>query len=143
MELPHFVKDKCEIGLGIFENRALTIVTGVRMGLARRVAVHCSRRTNTGPVAASKPIIMAVSHRDLRVWLCPLKATGHNLGYYQEMHDEPRMSDRVVVLYQPEGSKEMRASMWGTRLEDGIVCACGHRGIRNCSTRWTISRRST
>jgi predicted phage terminase large subunit-like protein len=50
-----------------------------------------------------------------------IEANGTQLGYYQEIKDRLKM--RRVVKGVPDGSKYMRAALWGSRLEDGIIIA--------------------
>lgn len=121
-EVPPLVKVVRHWDLAFSENRGADFVTGVKMGLAedgRRVILHVKRIH--GRWTMSKPVIVAVSHQDDLRCVVSIEGNGTQLGYYQEMHDDVRMADRVVALYQPDGSKEMRASMWGTRLTDGII----------------------
>jgi phage terminase large subunit-like protein len=50
-----------------------------------------------------------------------IEANGTQLGYYDDIADA--ISNRSVKKLEPDGSKEMRASVWGSRLEDGIIHA--------------------
>lgn len=50
-----------------------------------------------------------------------IESNGTQLGYYQQAHDLIR--GRIVRAGIPDGNKTMRASLWGSRLEDGIIHA--------------------
>ena len=50
-----------------------------------------------------------------------IEANGTQLGYYQDIQEHPEMQMHMVVADKPEGSKEMRASVWGSRLDDGLI----------------------
>jgi phage terminase large subunit-like protein len=52
---------------------------------------------------------------------CIVEANGTQLGYFQDIHDDEAMANRLVSPGIPKGSKEMRASLWGSRLDDGII----------------------
>jgi predicted phage terminase large subunit-like protein len=52
---------------------------------------------------------------------CAIECNGTQLGYFQDIQADPKMSRRTVIEDKPEGNKEMRAGMWGSRLCDGII----------------------
>ncbi len=54
-----------------------------------------------------------------------IESNGTQLGYAQDIKDEPKLRTRHVRGFNPgeAGNKETRASMWGSRLDDGIICA--------------------
>lgn len=54
-----------------------------------------------------------------------IESNGTQLGYYQQVKDELR--SHLVYRGDPQGDKPMRASLWGSRLEDGIIyCVRGN-----------------
>lgn len=97
-------------------------VAGVKMGLmedGRRYILHVKRIH--GRWTKSKPEIIKLAQEDGPFVTCAIEANGTQLGYAQDIQDDIRMSSRTTYEYVPEGNKEMRASIWGGRLEDGIV----------------------
>jgi len=53
--------------------------------------------------------------------ICAIESNGTQLGYFQDIQADKQMANRIVKEDKPEGSKEMRASMWGSRLDDGLI----------------------
>ncbi len=54
-----------------------------------------------------------------------VESNGTQLGYAQDVKDDIRMRTRQVRGFDPgqAGNKQTRASMWGSRLDDGIIYA--------------------
>lgn len=69
----------------------------------------------------SKPIIIQRARDDGPRVRCAIEANGTQLGYYQDIKADARMRGRTVISQKPEGDKESRAALWGSRLIDGIV----------------------
>jgi predicted phage terminase large subunit-like protein len=118
----HFVKIVRRWDLAFSENQGADYVSGAKLGLSsdgKRYILHIKRLH--GRWTSSAPIIRDVAEKDGPECVVAIEANGTQLGYYQEMHDDPRMANRMVIADKPEGKKEMRASMWGTRLDDGII----------------------
>ena len=96
---------------------------GVKMGLAHdgaRWILHVKRVKGRWPQVA--PVIMDTAKQDGQTCHVLVECNGTQLGYADEMKVHPRMSGYVVKGDKPQGSKEMRATLWGSRLEDGILC---------------------
>jgi predicted phage terminase large subunit-like protein len=108
--------------LAFSERQGADYVAGVKMGITddeRRYILHVKRIH--GRWTASKRKIVDQALDDGIEVECLIEANGTQLGYYQDIKDDPRMAERVVKPDVPEGSKEMRASVWGSRLEDRIL----------------------
>ena len=73
------------------------------------------RWTQTKPAIVELALLDGVSTATL------IESNGTQLGYYHDVKEDARLSGRVVEPDKPEGTKEMRAAVWGTRLEDGII----------------------
>lgn len=69
----------------------------------------------------SKPQIIQRALDDGARVRCAIEANGTQLGYYQDLKADPRLRGRTVESQRPEGDKESRAALWGSRLVDGIV----------------------
>ena len=108
--------------LAFSDNKNADYVAGAKVALdnaGNRWILHIKRIH--GRWTASKPEIIRVANQDGQICVCAIEANGTQLGYYQEMSADVRMANLQVVADKPEGSKEMRASNWGTRLDDGII----------------------
>lgn len=108
--------------LAFSEQQGADYVSGAKVGLTadnRRVILHLKRIK--GRWTESRPIIIEMALRDGVDVECIVEANGTQLGYYQDIHDDERMARRLVSPGIPRGSKEMRAALWGSRLEDGLI----------------------
>jgi predicted phage terminase large subunit-like protein len=121
-EIPPLVKIVRYWDLAFSEQSGADYVSGGKVGLTadnRRVILHLKRIK--GRWTESRPVIIETAQRDGVDVECIVEANGTQLGYFQDIHDDERMSRRVVSPGIPKGSKEMRASLWGSRLDDGII----------------------
>lgn len=117
--------------LAFSEGLKADYVCGVKMGMTadnKRYILHMKRIH--GRWTMSAPVIRQMAAEDGALCICSIEGNGTQLGYYQEMSEDPRMAARTVQLYQPEGSKEMRASAWGSRLDDNNLEA--REGVLYC-----------
>lgn len=122
-DLPPMVKIVRHWDLAFSERAGADDVAGVRLGLGsdgRRYIMHVKQIF--GRWTTSKPEIMRWAQTDGIETVCAIEANGTQLGYFQDVQSDPKMAGRSVVPHKPEGSKEMRASVWGSRLEDGLIC---------------------
>ncbi|HLF28211.1 MAG TPA: phage terminase large subunit [Anaerolineae bacterium] len=123
VDVPPLVRIVRYWDLAFSESKGADYVTGAKVGIAkngRRYILHMKRLR--GRWTASRPIIVETALGDGVEVACFIEANGGQLGYYQDVHDNERMrSKRIVLPDRPEGSKEMRASVWGSRLADGII----------------------
>ena len=53
--------------------------------------------------------------------VCAIESNGTQTGYFQMAKEHPRLANRMVLQDPANGSKEMRASTWGSRLEDDLI----------------------
>lgn len=93
---------------------------GAKMGVDRsgnRYILHIRRVR--GKWIETVPVIRQIAETDGVGCSCAIEANGSQLGYAQEM--KQRIQNRVVLEDRPEGNKEMRAALWGSRLDDGII----------------------
>lgn len=108
--------------LAFSDKAAADFVAGVKMGLSEtNQRVILDVEVIKGKWTQSEPVIRRVAHRDEPECRQAIECNGTQLGYYQQLSEDPSMADRTVVKGEPEGSKEMRAALWGARLEDGVV----------------------
>lgn len=121
-ELPEMVKVVRPWDLAFSKTVGSDWVAGVKMGLDRdgnRYIMHLKR--NQGRWPETKPKIIETAQREGPSVIVGIESNGTQLGYFQDIKDDKRMMCHVVESNRPEGSKEMRASIWGSRLEDGII----------------------
>lgn len=121
-EIPPLVKIVRYWDLAFSEQQGADYVSGAKVGLTadnRRVILHLKRIK--GRWTESRPVIIEMALRDGVNVECIIEANGTQLGYFQDIHDDERLARRLVSPGIPKGSKEMRASLWGSRLDDGII----------------------
>ncbi len=114
-----FVKVIRHWDLAFSDAQGADYVDGCKMGITgdgKRFILHHKRVH--GRWTKSKPIIREIAMEDGHAVEVSIEANGTQLGYYQEIAADPKMANRAVLKYEPEGNKEMRASMWGSRLDD-------------------------
>lgn len=108
--------------LAFSDKDAADFVSGALVGIdevGRIYILHMKRLKGKWP--QTKPIIIQTALDDGSDVGVAIEANGTQLGYYDDIRQDRRMMGRLVVPDKPEGSKEMRASIWGSRLEDGII----------------------
>lgn len=121
-ELPKFSKVVRSWDLAFSDRQGADYVAGAKLGLAPngdRYILHLKRLH--GRWTASKPSIIDTAQEDGARVTCSIEANGTQLGYFQDIQADARMQRIEVLPDKPEGTKEMRASVWGSRLVDGII----------------------
>jgi predicted phage terminase large subunit-like protein len=120
-EMPeHFVKLCRRWDLAFSEARGADFMAGAKMGLDRfgnRWIIHIKRVKGRWPQGV--PVIKTLAEEDGQSCSVLIEANGTQLGYAQQMKED--IPNRIVLEDHPEGSKEMRAMVWATRLQDGII----------------------
>jgi predicted phage terminase large subunit-like protein len=93
---------------------------GAKVGIDRAGHVHILHvKRVRGKWPVLRPLIKALAEQDGERVDVGIEANGTQRGYYDDMVDELPM--RRVIRLDARGSKETRASLWGSRLEDGII----------------------
>jgi len=108
--------------LAFSDKQGADFVSGALVGIddAGRVYIlHMKRLKGKWP--QTKPVIIQAALDDGADVGVAIEANGTQLGYYDDIRQDRRMVGRLVVPDKPEGSKEMRASIWGSRLEDELI----------------------
>jgi predicted phage terminase large subunit-like protein len=121
-DVPPLMKIVRRWDLAFSETKGADYLAGAKIGVTfdgKVFILHVERVNGRWPKGKAK--IKEVAKRDGAEVIVAIEANGTQLGYYQDIKDDAEMLGHVVVPDVPEGSKEMRASMWGTRLEDGII----------------------
>jgi predicted phage terminase large subunit-like protein len=121
-EVPALVKVVRRWDLAFSDREGSDYLSGAKVGIdaiGNRYIVDIFRQQ--GRWTEGKPCIIALAREDGPDCDVIIEANGTQLGYYQDINADQRMADRVVLPDRPEGNKEMRASVWGSRLEDGII----------------------
>ena len=65
--------------------------------------------------------IIQCAHDDGTEVICYIESNQSQIGYFDEIKADRRMSGIIVRPDPARGSKEMRAETWGSRLDDGII----------------------
>lgn len=97
-------------------------IVGARLGRTRdrRTYIRHVARFK-GPWADARPKMIKRMLADPPTVRQGIEVGGQQQGYYQEMTRDPKLQGRVIVPVQPRGSKEARASLWATRIQDGLI----------------------
>jgi predicted phage terminase large subunit-like protein len=76
-----------------------------------------------GPWADARPVMIKVMVADDAAVEQGIEVAGQQGGYYQELKRDARLQLRSIVPVNPRevGSKEVRANVWASRIEDGLV----------------------
>ncbi len=77
-----------------------------------------------GPWADARPAMVRVmAELDGPEIVQGIESAGQQSGYFQELQRDPRLTGRAVVAVNPQqiGSKEVRAQIWASRIEDDLV----------------------
>jgi predicted phage terminase large subunit-like protein len=108
--------------LAFSERDGADFVAGAKMGMGedgRIYILHIKRLR--GRWTQTKAQIVQTSQDDGQDVVVLIEANGTQLGYFQDVKSDPLMRSRLVLPDKPEGNKEMRASVWGSRLQDGVI----------------------
>lgn len=121
-QVPPLLRHVRRWDLAFSDKQGADFVAGALLGIAEDGHIYIlDMKRLKGRWTSSKPVIVQTALDDGPEVVCAIEANGTQLGYYQDIQADPRMGARVVIADKPEGSKEMRASMWGSRLDDGII----------------------
>lgn len=126
--VPKLVRIVRRWDLAFSEANGADYVSGAKVGIdanGARYILHIKRIHGRWPDSKRKIIEQSLS--DGTNVTCAIEANGTQLGYYQDIRSDAQLAGRAVVIAdRPQGSKEMRASVWGSRLEDGVIaCVLG------------------
>jgi len=112
--------------LAFSERQGADFLAGVLCGIdAKRNFYIVDVKQMKGRWPINKPKIIDVALEDGHEVTQIIECNGTQLGYAQDIKDDPRMRGIHVQGFSPDkhGNKEARASVWGSRLEDGIIFA--------------------
>lgn len=119
-DVPRFIRVVRHWDLAFSDRDGADYAAGCKMGITEsgwRYILHVRRVR--GRWTSIKPIIFQMAQADGVECSVAIEANGTQLGYAQDIKEQ--LKNRHVVEYHPEGNKEMRAAIWGSRLEDGII----------------------
>lgn len=121
-ELPRMVRVCRRWDLAFSERDGADYVAGAKLGMdegGRIYILHVKRLR--GRWTQTKAQIVQTAQDDGQDVVVLIEANGTQLGYFQDVKSDPAMRSRIVLPDKPEGNKEMRASVWGSRLQDGVI----------------------
>ena len=123
-EVPEDVREARYWDLAVSARDSADYICGGRVARARdgRVIIRHIERT-PGPWASAKPRMVEVMRGDPASVEQGIEISGQQGGYYQELKRDRRLQGRVIRAVNPQrvGSKEVRANVWASRIEDGLV----------------------
>lgn len=97
-------------------------IAGVRMGRTRDRRTYIKHVTRLrGPWADARPKMIERMLADPPGVRQGIEVAGQQQGYYQELVRDPKLQGRMIVPVSPRGSKEVRAGLWATRIQDGLI----------------------
>lgn len=108
--------------LAFSDKAGADFVSGALLGIdaaGNIYILHMKRLKGKWP--QTKPVIIQTAIDDGGDVAVAIEANGTQLGYYDDIRADKKMTGRLVVPDRPEGNKEMRASIWGSRLEDNLI----------------------
>ena len=75
-----------------------------------------------GPWAAARPKMVQAMNRDNGVEQ-GIEVSGQQGGYYQELVRDPKLARVAIRPVNPQkvGNKRVRANVWASRIEDGLI----------------------
>lgn len=113
--------------LAFSDRKGADFVAGTLAGITADRRCHISHVLRMqGGWTQTKPAIISQALNDGNQVTCAIEANGTQLGYFQDIKNDPRMRGIRVVPDIPRGTKEARADIWGSRLPDGIIsCSRG------------------
>ena len=108
--------------LAFSEQRGSDFVAGAKVGRTNdgRFVILDMQRFR-GHWNVSKPRIIETALNDGPTVRCLIESNGPQRGYYDDVRSDRRMFGTPVGEDRPEGSKTMRAQLWGSRLQDGVI----------------------
>jgi predicted phage terminase large subunit-like protein len=89
---------------------------------SHRYILHINRFRAKWPDAKKK--IVQQAHRDGPEVPVLIECNGAQLGYYDDIRADPAMGSFLVLpamVSHVTGKKEMRASIWASRIQDGVI----------------------
>ena len=123
-EVPEDVREARYWDLAVSARENADYICGGRVARARdgRVIIRHIERT-PGPWASAKPRMIEVMRQDPARVEQGIEISGQQGGYYQELKRDHRLQGCVIRAVNPQrvGSKEVRANVWASRIEDGLV----------------------
>ncbi len=97
-------------------------IVGAKVGRARDGKIYILDIARLpGPWADARPRMVHVMLNDPPDVVQGIEVAGQQAGYYQELARDPRLGQVSIVPVYPRDSKTVRANVWASRIEDGLV----------------------
>lgn len=110
--------------LAVSERKRADYIVGARVGMTAdgKIYIYHLRRLR-GPWVDARPKMVEQMLADPAEVVQGVEVAGQQAGYYQELQRDPRLRGRSIVRVNPKevGSKEVRAQVWATRIQDDQV----------------------
>jgi predicted phage terminase large subunit-like protein len=108
--------------LAFSDKQSADYLAGAKVGMDGKgnyYILHVKRRQGKWP--DGKREIISTAHQDGTKVIMTIESNGPQKGYYQDLKVHPELQQHVIFEDIPEGNKEMRASLWGSRMQDGLI----------------------
>jgi len=123
-ELPEDLTEVRYWDLAVSGREGADWIVGGRVGRGKdgRIYIrHIARMP--GPWADARPQMVEVMLADPMHVVQGIEVAGQQAGYFQELQRDRALATRSVVGVNPKevGNKEVRANVWSSRIQDGLV----------------------
>jgi len=110
--------------LAVSGRQSADYIAGARLGRTSEGRLYIMDMVRLkGPWADARPRMIEVMLRDPASVRQGVEVAGQQGGYYQELQRDPALQGRALEGVNPQkvGNKEVRANIWASRIEDGLV----------------------
>jgi predicted phage terminase large subunit-like protein len=99
-------------------------IVGARVGRSKKGSLYILNIFRTpGPWVEARPKMIEVMLADPTRVEQGIEVVGQQAGYFQELQRDEKLQNRILVRVNPQkaGDKEVRAQVWGSRIDEGLV----------------------
>jgi predicted phage terminase large subunit-like protein len=123
-QVPEGLREVRYWDLAVSKRKRADYISGARVGRGARGNLYIEHLARLrGPWADARPRMMEVMLADGPGVVQGIETSGQQAGYFQELQRDARLQGLSIVGVNPQevGSKEIRANIWASRIQDGIV----------------------
>lgn len=130
-QLPKGLREVRYWDLAVSGNKRADWIAGARVGRSNEGSSyirHIARMP--GPWADARSDMIRVMLRDPAGVVQGIETSGQQAGYLQELQRDPRLQGRPIIGVNPQkiGNKKVRANVWASRIQDGLISLVAGNG---------------